>query len=167
MPKTVKKTLAGREYVIAEKVSGIAEKWRTHLRESTVYTTFLSLDDVVAVAVEAYENGLDNLDVNTVVMVIRTLPATVSAMANSMDEINTLVYDFVPEMAADRDWLRENVYDAEIVDVFIEILKLNFPILGALELIRGLRAPGTSTNLPSVNGDSRGTKKSTARSKSR
>lgn len=167
MPKTADVMVAGRKYAVTEKVSGVGEKWRRHLRETPLFVTFQNLDTTIEQIVNIVEKGAENLERGPVISIARILPAMIDAMSRSMDDINDLVYDFVPEMAADRDWLRDNAYDSEIVNVFIEVLKINFPILGVLDLIRGLRAPGTSTNLPSMNGASVGTKKNMARLKSR
>lgn len=166
MPKVVKYKLGGREYAITEKVSGIAEKWRKHLRETALYKTFVSLDAVVEQVVNIIDGGIENLEAGPAISIARLLPAMVESLATSSDDIKALVLDYVPEMQADREWLDEHVYDSEYTGAFVEVLKLNFPILGALELIRGLRAPGTSTNSPSMNGAS-GTKKSTVKSKIR
>lgn len=166
MPKVVKYKLGGREYPITEKVSGIAERWRKHLRETALFSTFMSLDAVIEQIVEIVDKGIENLEAGPAIGIARILPAIVDSLANSMDDIKALIFDYVPEMQADKAWLDENVYDSEYVGAFVEVLKLNFPILGALELIRGLRVPGTSTNLPSMNGAT-GAKKHTARSKIR
>lgn len=166
MPKQSKVTLGGREYVVSEKYSGITELWRKRLRESSVYTTFQSLDDVIALVFQIADEGFGNLDGARVGILARILPAIVDSLANSMDEIKALVFDYSPEIAKDKEWLGEHAYDSEYTDVFVEVLKLNFPILGVLELLRGFKAPGTSTNLPSTNGAT-GTNKRTARSKTR
>jgi hypothetical protein len=166
MPKQVKVKLGGREYTIVEKFSGITEQWRKHLRESGVFVTFQQLDSVVEQVVHMIEGGVENMEPAQVISVARILPAIVNSLAVSMDEIKSLIFDYVPEIAADREWLGEHVYDSEYVEVFLEVLKINFPIMGALDLIRGFKAPGISTNLPSTNGAT-GTKKRTARSKAR
>lgn len=164
--KRVEVTPGGRTYTVCEKVSGITEIWRKQLRESGVFVAFQNIDAIIEQVVIVVDEGIENLRPGPAISVARVLPALMNAMANSMDEINDLVYDYVPEMKADREWLKENAYDSEIVAVFVEVLKINFPILAALDLIRGLRAAGTSTNLPSTNG-AIGTKKHTARSKVR
>lgn len=112
------------------------------------------------------EDGIENLQANRITTLAAIVPNLVVALANSMDEINDLIFDYIPEMQEDREWIMENVYNSELGEVFIAVLTLNFPILGALNLIRGLRALGTSTNLPSTNGAT-GTKKPLARSRNR
>lgn len=166
MPKVVKYKMGGREYPISEKVSGIAEVWRKMLRESSVFVTFQSLDAIVEQIVSTIEEGVENLEPWRVIAVARILPSIVNSLATSMDEIKALVLDYVPEMRADIEWIGENAYDSEIVGAFIEVLKINFPIMDALALMRGSRASGTATNLPSTNGAG-GTKKNMARSKVR
>lgn len=166
MPKTVKVELGGREYVVAEKFSGITERWRKHLRESAVFVTLQSLDDVVALVGKVIDANEEKLDVASITSLARFVPAILNSLSNSMDDIKALIFDYVPEMKADEKWLGENVYDSEYVPVFVEVLKINFPIMAALDLIRGPKALGTSTNLPTMNG-AIGTKKPTARLKTR
>ena len=80
------------------------------------------------------------------------VPAAILNLSNSMDDISALVFDYVPEMKDDQEWIMDNVYDSELVAAFMEVLKLNFPIMGVWGLVTGFRAPGTSSNLPTPNG---------------
>lgn len=166
MPKQVKVLLGGREYIVAEKFSGLTERWRKHLRESAVFVTLQSLDDVVALVGKVIDANDEKLDVASITSLARFVPAILNSLSNSMDDIKALTFDYVPEMKADEEWIAENVYDSEIVAAFVEVLKINFPIMAALDLLRGSKAPGISTNLPSMNG-AIGTKKPTARLKTR
>lgn len=166
MPKQVKVLLGEREYFVAEKFSGLTERWRKHLRESAVFVTLQSLDDVVALVGKVIDANEEKLDVASITSLARFVPAILNSLSNSMDDIKALTFDYVPEMAADKEWIADHVYDSEIVAAFVEVLKMNFPIMGALELLRGSKAPGTSTNLPTMNG-AIGTKRPTARLKTR
>lgn len=151
MPKRVVAKLGEREYPITEKVSGVAERWRKTLRESSVFVALQSLEGMVDLVVEVF-NTTKKVDMNSAAGLIRVFPAILVSLGQSMDDINALLFDYVPEMNDDREWIMANVYDSELVAAFIEVLKLNFPILGVLELVRGFKASGTYTNSPSVNG---------------
>ena len=166
MPKTAKVTLGGREYILSEKVMGVTQRWREHLRQSGVMAIFQSLDQAVASVLSVVETGVENLQAGDVISIARVLPIIVNGLSNSIDDVLALLYDYSPEMAADAEWLGENAYDSEAIAAFIEVLKLNFPIMALWNLL-GSRAQPTLTNLPSTNGAGRGTSKNTARSKSR
>lgn len=165
MPKSVKVVLGGKDFYVNEKYSGLTERWRKHLRESAVFVTLQSLDDVVALVGRVIDANEEKFDVASITSLARFVPAILNSLSNSMDDIKALVFDYVPEMAADKEWLDENVYDSEYTAVFVEVLKMNFPILGAWELLRtGSKAPGTSTNGPTLSMAS-GTNKRMVRSK--
>ncbi len=158
--------MGGREYFVTEKFSGLTERWRKTLRESAVFITLQSIDNVVALVGQVVEENEEKFNIASLTSLAGFLPGILNSLANSMDDIKLLTFDYVPEMKEDAAWIGENVYDTEIVAAFVEVLKINFPILAALELLRGLKAPGTSTNLPTTNGDS-GTKQRTGRQKIR
>lgn len=167
MAKTAKVELGGREYILSEKVMGVTQKWREHLRRSSVMLIFQSLDDAVGAVLGAVEGGIENIKAEQVIPIARILPMIVNGLSNSIDDILELLFDYSPELADDKEWLLENAYDSEAIEAFIVVLKLNFPIGALWSLIRGPRVQAISTNLPSANGAGRGTKKDTARAKHR
>lgn len=166
MPKSATVKLGDRQYVIAEKYAGISEKWRAHIRESSVFKTLQSLDGITSIVFKAIEASKDGFEIGHVATIANFVPSLLMSLSTSMDDINDLIFDYVPEMAADREWIMDNVYDSDLVEVFLEILKINFPIMRAWEMVRGSLALGTSTNLPTQNGAT-GTKRPAARSKAR
>lgn len=166
MPKQVNIQLGSRSYTVAEKYAGIHEQWRKHLRESAVFQTLQSIDGVVEMVVKALEDSRTAFDMGQVAALAHIVPGAILNLSESMDDINALVFDYVPEMLADREWIMANVYDSELVAAFIEVLKLNFPISAAWGLVNGFRAPSTSSNLPTANG-AIGTKPPTGRRKVR
>lgn len=168
MPKTAKVHLGGREYVLSEKVMGVTQKWREHLRQSSVMLIFQTLDEAVASVLSVVDGGIENLTTAQVIPIARILPIIVNGLANSIDDVLELLFDYSPELKADREWLAENAFDSEAIAAFIEVLKLNFPIMALLSLLRpGSAARSTLTNLPSTNGAGNGTKRNTALSKTR
>jgi hypothetical protein len=169
MPKTSKVTLGGREYILTEKVMGVSQKWREKLRQSSVMRIFESLDgamEQLVSAVNGMDEGKGNLNIIAGINIATIAPAIVRGLTNSIDDVIDLLFDYAPEVGDDREWLAENAYNDELVMAFIEVLKLNFPILALWDLVRGPRVQATSTNLPSTNGAT-GTKKPSARSKIR
>lgn len=179
MPKTAKVTFAGRDYLIAEKNIGPASVWREHLNASQTMQIFRSLDaamiQLVAVAdmttdmvnvldgegkpvlddsgkpIQA-QRGFAGIELNQVVSVAKILPVIINGLSGSIDEIIDMVFDYSPELAADREWIEENATNSEAMIAFMEVLKLCYPFLDILGLVRGQRAQPTSSNLPIQNG---------------
>lgn len=167
MLKQATVVLGGRNYTVSQKVMGVHLRWRETLRQCSVYRIFESLDGaLLQIQQSATQIGddLSNGSINWAAGIhfAAIAPAVVHGLVNSIDEIHALVFDYSPEIKADKDWLMENAYDEEMIAVFVEILKLHFPILALWDLIRGPAAQATVTNLPSTNGAG-GTKKNAAR----
>jgi hypothetical protein len=173
MPKTAKVTFAGREYLIAQKNNGPASVWREHLNRSQVMLIFRDLDPVLtqitAIIDRAFElvdvtddegklvkqmRGFGDLRTDQMVNLGRFIPGIVNGLSHSIDEMVDMVFDYCPEMKADREWIEENAYDEELVSAFVEVLKISFPFLEAWALVRGGKATPISTNSPTPNGAS-------------
>lgn len=158
MPKTATVALGGRTFVVSEKVMGVAQAWRDHLRQSRVLRVFESLDaamiQAVSVADAIADNGLEGVQLNQVVGMARLLPALVEGLTYSVDEITDLLFDYAPELALEKEWILANAYPTEAVEAFCEVLKLAYPTGALWALVRGSRVQATSTNLPTPNGAS-------------
>ena len=167
MPKTSKVTLGGREYILTEKVMGISIKWLEKLRQSGVMRIFESLDGALSQLVEAVNGVSDgNLSLVAGINMATIAPVVVRGLANSLDEVIDLLFEYAPEVKADEDWMHENAYNEELIMAFLEVLKLNFPIMALWGLVRGSRALPIATNSPSMNGAG-GKKAPSVRQKSR
>jgi hypothetical protein len=158
MPKQVQVSLGGRDYTVTEKPMGANGVWRQKLRTSRVMRIFESLDEamiqLVSVADGVSEKGWDAINLNQVIGISRLLPVLVDGLTNSVDEIIDLLFDYEPKLRTERGWLEENAYDDEVIRAFVEVLKLCFPIMGVLDLVRGSRAPQTQSNSHAQNGAS-------------
>lgn len=156
MPKQVTVSLGGRAYTIREKPTGINSKWRERMRATTVMRTFESLGGTVddLIVLSSTSGGIKEIDLGKALGLARILPAVVNGLTNSVDDIKALVYEYEPNLVAERAWLEENAYDSEFVAAFLEVLKLLYPIMGVWEMVTGFRGQQTPTNSPSPNGDS-------------
>lgn len=159
MPKKVKVYFAGREYQIGEKNSGPASVWRTHLIGSRTMRIFQSLDGAIEQIARAFDNVLpgdkeQSISVSSVITLAELLPVVVNGLSHSMDEIKDMLFDYSPELEADKEWIEANGYDSEITSAFVEVLKLCYPFLEVLALLRGPKEQPIATNLPSRNGAS-------------
>jgi len=161
MPKQVTVHLGGREYTIHEKHMGVNAAWRKKLRESEVMRVFESLDgfidDLLSMVKSVPEGGgLADIDLGKAIGVARILPVVVNALAGSIDEIASLLFDYEPKLKSDRKWLDANAYDEEVVRAFMEMLQLLFPITALWGMVTGSRVRQTSGNSVSENGGSNG-----------
>jgi hypothetical protein len=105
---------------------------------------------------------LDNLTFDSVgdlLGVARTLLAAVSGMP---DLIVDLVFQYSPELQAQRDVIEGTATDEQFVTAFVEVLKLAFPfsaILSSIALVPSGPSKATSQSSPSPSGET-GTKSS-------
>ena len=158
MPRSVQVALGGREYTVREKPMGANIEWRTRLHNSRVYRIVDSLEQSLATIVGAVKQvatlGEAGTDWAQVIGAAQILPVVVNGLMHSIDDVWALIFAYAPEIKADEEWLKENAYDQEGVDVFLEILKLNFPIMALWGLLNGSRVQQTPSNSPARNGAS-------------
>lgn len=159
MPKKVTVYFAGKEYQIGEKNSGPASAWREHLNASQTMRIFQTLDGAIEQIARAFDNVLaggkdKTIPISSILIMGELLPVIVNGLSHSVDEIKAMLFDYSPELEADRVWIEANGYDSEIIAAFVEVLKLCYPFLDILALFRGSKAQPIATNLPSQNGAS-------------
>lgn len=170
MPKQATVVLGGREYTLQEKHAGPHQVWRDRLEDSDVMKIFKSLDGAMAQLVAAGDAIQEALakarepqteddgeesggpPLNRFVDVLRILPIIVIGVTGSMREVHNLVFDYDGKLATDRKWILANAYDSEIVEAFMEIVKLAYPTMALWDMVTGRRAHLTASNLPSTNG---------------
>lgn len=159
MPKKVTVYFAGKEYQVGEKNSGPASVWREHLNNSRTMRIFQTLDGAIEQIARAFDsvlsgNSEQSINVSSALIIGELVPVIVNGLSHSVDEIKTMLFDYSPELNADREWIEANGYDSEIITAFVEVLKLCYPFLDILALFRGSKAQPIATNLPSPNGAS-------------
>ncbi len=79
-------------------------------------------------------------------------------LAGSLDIIADWLFEFSPELQADRERILDEAFDEEILQAFGEALKMLYPFGETLNGLSGLLDQATSTSLPSANGVSGQTK---------
>ena len=75
-----------------------------------------------------------------------------SAALGSVDKIAELLFEYSPELAADRQRIEAETFDDEFVTAFLEVLKQLFPFGSLAKSLTGLVVQAISTNSRSVNG---------------
>lgn len=58
-------------------------------------------------------------------------------VVGSIGIISDLLFDYSPELSENREHIESTCYDSEIVDAFLQVLKLAFPFFGSLPEILG------------------------------
>jgi hypothetical protein len=64
-------------------------------------------------------------------------------LVNSIDQALDLVCEYAPEIAADRERIETEGYDEEVIQVFVEVLKLLYPLHQLRALMSGPAARAT------------------------
>ena len=129
MPKTTKITLAGREYTIRELTSRRNAGWRKKLAEP-----FGALVTRIEAAGET--------DITSPRELVSLIRETAGTLLESPDLLAELLFDYAPELAADRERILEEAFDSELMTAFVEVLKLAFPFGSLVEKLSGLRSLG-------------------------
>ena len=158
MPKEITYVLGGRIYTSKDKPFGEKMKWRKRLDESRVMRIFKTIDaamiQIVKVGDGISEGGWSSVPLNEVIGVAQVLPVLMDGLLNSVDEIIELLFAYDGKLQTDRKWLEANAYDEEVINAFIEVLKLHFPITAFWGLVSGSRAQQTESNSVLQNGAS-------------
>lgn len=128
MPKTTKITLAGQEYTVTELPSRRNAEWRAQ-----VDAALAGVSDVLGkgIRVNALQDVVDS---------VRAL------LLGSAGTILELIYDYAPDVDADRERVEAEVYDSEVMAAFLEVASLAYPFGSLLRL--GMTGPATRPILP-------------------
>jgi len=129
-------TLGGREYHISELPSRKNAEWRKRLAGP-----FGELAGLLE------SSGDTELTPANIGAILRSISGI---FLQSADTLVELLFAYSPELAKDRKHIQENAYDSEIMDAFIEVLKLAYPF-GALIERLGRLASGSATARTSQN----------------
>jgi hypothetical protein len=120
---TVTVKLGGREYAVEALPIAQARAWRQSFEApfEAIAGALASLDDVQIT------------DGPQVAALIRNILGT---LIGSMDQILDMLIAYAPNLAADRERIESEAYDAEALDAFIEIVKLAYPFGKLLTIFR-------------------------------
>jgi hypothetical protein len=62
----------------------------------------------------------------------------IGKVGGSVDLLAELVFDYSPELAADREAIEEEAYDSEVMAAFTAVLKLAYPFGSVIQAVSGL-----------------------------
>lgn len=114
-PITVK--LAGKEYQVDPLPRRAAKAFRQRITEQIGgVSQALRLAD-----------GAGGVELTNLGSIADIVDSVGGLLAGSIDLVADLLFDFSPELAADRERIETEGYDDEIIAAFLEVLKLLYP----------------------------------------
>jgi len=131
----VKVTLGGRDYEIEPLRYKKSQAWRRQLSEK--------IDGIANVFSTVIELEIDSAE--DIALIVTEAK---SVLLDSMEDVFDLLMEYSPDLKKDREFIEEQAYDQEIVDAFIEVVKLAFPFI---EPLRKLSLIGLDTQKTSKN----------------
>lgn len=138
MPKTVRVTIAEREYEIEELRSRANAEWRQRLREPFG-------------ALTARLESAGQTDVTKLGDVAQLVKETAGTLMNAPDLLAELLFAYSPVLAADQERILAESYDSELMSAFIEVLKLAYPFGSVVTKLGGLKNLGSQPKPTTVN----------------
>jgi hypothetical protein len=132
MARSVKVTLGGRDYQVDELRSRENAAWRERLR-----VPFANL-------VQRLEEAGDTEITNPGAMVA-LLRDTAGTVITAPDLLAELLFTYSTVLAADQERIVAEAYDSELMNGFIEVLKLAYPFGALAQKIGGLIQRGRAT----------------------
>ena len=124
-------SLGGKHYEINELPRRANAQWRQQFQVLIASVTNL---------VEASQVDISNsADLVAVVGQVRDV------LMQAPDQLIELLFAYSPALAADRERIEAEVYESEILSVFVEVLKLAFPFGEILSWASGLASAASAT----------------------
>jgi hypothetical protein len=120
--KKAKVILDGKEYTVKELRHKANAAWRERIKQP--------INELFG-ALNGLETELNNVD--DLVQVVQSISGNV---IGSVDVLSDLLVGYAPEL---KDAVDEG-YDSEIVDAFVEVLKLAFPFGSVVKMFKSLGA---------------------------
>jgi hypothetical protein len=135
--KTAVVTIGEKEYTIREAKRKANAKWRQAFQAE--------FTDVAALI-----EGLPKTEL-TAESISDLIRQVVGKVGGSVDILAQLVFDYAPELAADRETIEEEAYDSEIMAAFTAVLGLAYPFGSVVSTLTGLieRGQTAGQTLPS------------------
>ena len=125
-------TLAGKEYQIQP----------LPIRKARAVRSRIS--GPVEKAIQAIR-GIPQVELNDMQAISELLDAAKLILADSLDLCLEIMFEFSPELAADRERIESEAFDDEALTAFVEVVKLLYPFGGLLKQLNGLANLATGT----------------------
>ncbi len=111
--RSVTVTLADKDYTIVELKARLNEGYRKKVKAR--------LEPLIAMIQNGPNTAISMQNVGQLFGQVQEF------LFGSVESIRELVADYSPEIKADIDRITEEAFDSEMIDVFLEVMKLAFP----------------------------------------
>lgn len=108
-----------------------------------------TLDDIFGMF-----NAWEHVSIDNVGEMVPLMREAARMATNLPEQIFDLVMNYHPRLQNDREWIGDNGYDDQLLDAFIEIAQVVYPLERLKRLIPGLARRTTGSSLPAQSGDS-------------
>lgn len=153
--RTITVSLAGREYSVQQLPMKANRAWREKFNVPLKKLTD-ALQDAVRLSGKKFAD--DDRLLQAVGHLLAThLEEVTRILTGTIDLMGEAVYEYAPEIAADRERIEEEAFDDELIAAFMKVVQLAFPFGPLMNLVPSLgqMAAMTSPNSPSRSGASR------------
>lgn len=147
MDLTKKVKLGGREYTIHRLTMKANQEWRAKLDARLLQ---------LAGALKGL--GTDESMTGDIAVILQMVSTLV---LKNIDALIDLLFEFSPELAANREQIENEAYDEEAFEALQEVVRWGIPLESISKLLPGLPGMGIGMSLPLPNG-ANGTSKSKA-----
>jgi hypothetical protein len=152
--RTITVSLAGREYSIQQLPIKANRAWREKFEELIGKLVSL-IREGLELSSKKFPNEDGLLKAVSNLLAIR-LEDISQVLVNSIDMVEGSVFEYAPEIAADREWIEDEAFDDELIAVFMKVVQLAYPFGQIMSLAVTLGHVGamTSPSSPGPNGAS-------------
>ena len=133
--KTITVPLGGKSYEVQALPIRKARAWRKKFAEPF---------NLIVGTLEALP-GVEITKPEDLALLVRSLS---EVLLGSVDTLVDMLFDFSPALAADKDYILDHATDDEAVRAFVEVLKLAYPLVELVGVIRNAVQPQPPTDQP-------------------
>jgi hypothetical protein len=138
--RSISITLGDRSYTIPQAPIGRAKAWRKQLKKP--------LNEILALI----SGDLLTTELTSAADVIGLAEKMIPVLMDAPETVLELLLGYAPALKADRSFIEEHGYDEQVVDAFLAVLKVAFPLARLTELL-GPMSPATSPSSPAPSGE--------------
>lgn len=131
--------LADRTYTIPQAPIGRAKEWRKKLKQP--------LNEILALV-----SGDLTAELTTMADLVALADKVIPVLMDAPETLLELLLGYAPALRGDRSYIEENGFDEQVVDAFLAVLKVAFPLARLTELL-GPMSPATSSSSPEPSGE--------------
>lgn len=138
--RTISITFGDRNYTVPQAPIGRAKAWRKQLKKP--------LNEILALI----SGDLLNTELNSAADVVGLAEKMIPVLMDAPETVLELLLGYAPTLKADKAYIEEHGYDEQVVDAFLQVLKVAFPLARLTELLGPMNL-ATSPSSPEPSGE--------------